>query len=107
MIGIKIAGTMALLSGTGASIMAVIEPRDLDGLGPTALLAVITLASLGLVVFMIRSVLGPVKDLTVKIEKLCIRMETRKCLFSDDEIKRRDEEIELELEMKARNRRDQ
>ena len=65
----NIVSTFTLLAGTGTSYLAVVEPQDLNGLGPTALLALITLASLGTLVFLMKNFIPVMNELVKEIAK--------------------------------------
>ena len=88
MTGIKVASTMMLASGGMTGIIGVLEPKDLEGLGPTALFAVITLASMSLLAYFVRGFVVEMRGLTreiaasnVHIQEVCARMNVRPCLL--------------------------
>lgn len=101
MTGIKIATTAMMASGLGTGIAAIIEPKDLDGIGVTALLAFICLASLGLLALFMRTQVGAMNKLTEKISEnttqtsvsnvamqaLCAKMESNPCLLRDETLR--------------------
>ena len=69
MLHFNLISAITLLSGAGTSYLAVVEPKDLEGLGPTALLACITLASLATLVYLMKSFIPPMNDLVKEIAK--------------------------------------
>ena len=94
MTGINIITTTLLSAGSATGIMAIVEPKDLEGLGPTALFALITLSSLAVLVFFVRSQVAAIKELTktisegnahiavgnANVQELCSRLNVRPCL---------------------------
>ena len=90
MTGIKITATTMLTSGVFTGALGVVEPHDLEGLGPTALFAVITLAALGVLVYFVKMQVKEMRDLTSHIaagnahlQELCARLNVRKCLLDE------------------------
>ena len=66
---VNIVSTIMLLAGSGVGYLAVVEPKDLEGLGPTALLALITLAALGTLVYLMKNFIPVLTDLVKEIAK--------------------------------------
>ena len=69
MLGLRLAAETAFVSGGLVPILAVLEPRDLEGLGPVALATVVTISSLGVVVFLVSSLVPAIRNLVVEVAK--------------------------------------
>jgi len=69
MVHLNIVSGIMLTAGAGTSYLAVVEPKDLEGLGPTALLALITLASLATLVYLMKCFIPPMNELVKEIAK--------------------------------------
>ena len=66
---INILSTLTLTAGAGTSFLAIVDPQQLEGLGPTALLSVITLASLGTLVYLMKNFIPVMNELVKEIAK--------------------------------------
>lgn len=97
MTGLKIAATTAIVSGGLSPILAILEPKDMEGLGPAALSTLVALAALALAGFLARNLVPAINKqteaLTINNERqsvLCSKMEKNPCLAETAEVMRRE-----------------
>src|ERR1039457_1189749 len=95
--GLTAATTTALSAAGLIPIAAALEPKDLAGLGPDALLAVIALAALGVAVYFVKTLAPSINANTTsnaivaeRISRLCEKMESNPCLAKTAEEYRRE-----------------
>jgi len=93
---------VAILSATGTGVMAIVDPEDLSGLNPTALLTVVTLTSLGVMVYFFKSFVRQSQEQVREIAKqtaitqeLCARLNVRPCLFADHGERKRKHDVTI------------
>jgi hypothetical protein len=91
MTGIKVATATAFLTGSGASLSALVDPKELSGLGDTALLALVTIAALSVLTYFIRTLSEDMRHLIVEMSvsntqtrELCSRLDNRPCLILEE-----------------------
>lgn len=112
MTGMKLAAGIAMVSGGAAPVLAQVDPGDLEGLSPAALATVIALAALGVLVFMVRSLLPVLRDLikemdvtNTRMQELCARLNVRPCLLDGKVSEAQREANEIIAEAKAEAKR--
>lgn len=87
MYGINLTTYAALISGTSLSTLAILEPQQLKDLNAEGLLAFITIASLGVTVYLVRTLVPAMQEMIKELAKLNATLALRPCIIET----RRDE----------------